>query len=136
VGTTLGKISQGTQPAWGDPQCCNLTFSFLSALVPPTFTSSQRNVTAAVGAEVRLLCRVVTAPSQTTRYWWTKNSNRIRKSSKYRPKKFRYLRIKNVDRSDAGDYVCWAKNAGGKIQQTITLNVEGKNCRRNISLID
>ncbi|CAB3977038.1 fibroblast growth factor receptor 4-like, partial [Paramuricea clavata] len=101
------------------------TLKVKASVPPPTFSSSQRNVTAAFGTEVRLPCRV-TDPSKTARHWWTRNGNEIKKSRKYRPKKFRYLRIKNVDRSDAGDYVCWAMNAGGKIQQTITLNVEGE----------
>ena len=84
------------------------------------FSSSSTTVNALVGEEVRLLCRV--KGQSKPEYWWEKNGNRLPKSKKYRIKKFRYLRIKAVEKSDAGDYVCWASNGDSKINQTITLN--------------
>ena len=91
----------------------------------PAFTNSPTNVTLLVGDKARLLCGV-NGPSN-TKYWWEKNGIRIRNSKKYRTKRFRFLRIKNVNKSDAGDYVCWASYRGGKIHQTTTLNVEDPN---------
>ena len=105
--------------------CSNKRFIFLLENATPTFTSSSTNVTLLVGAKARLLCGV-NGPSKTD-YWWEKNGIRIHKSEKYRPKRFRYLRIKNVDKSDAGNYVCWASYRGSKIHQITTLNVRGEN---------
>ena len=90
----------------------------------PAFSSSSTNVSASIGEEARLPCRV-NGPSK-TEYWWEKNGDRLRKKKKYRTKRFRYLRIKKVEKSDAGDYVCWASYRGKDIHQTITLNVKGE----------
>jgi hypothetical protein len=104
---------------------------FLFLLVtapPPTFTSPQTNFTAAVGTQVSLLCRVNITVSPESKYWWTKNGFSVSRSKKHQLKKFRYLRVKDVEKSDAGDFVCWTSNGNGhKIQRKITLNVVGKN---------
>ena len=104
---------------------CNKCFHFLLESAAPTFSSSPTNIIATVGDQARLLCRVNGPPK--TEYWWEKNNNRLRQSKKYRSKKFRYLRIKIVDKTDAGDYVCWASYRGSKVHRTITLNVKGEN---------
>ena len=36
------------------------------------------------------------------------------------------LKIKNVEKTDEGQYVCWAQNDGGRIQRAITFLVKGK----------
>ncbi|XP_028403298.1 fibroblast growth factor receptor 4-like isoform X3 [Dendronephthya gigantea] len=104
----------------------NVSASFdltVKASPPPSFQSDVSNATVVLGeSEVRLPCRVIADVN--TEYWWTKGGKRITKRKRYRIKKFRYLRIKNVENSDAGEYVCRAKNNGGEIQQTITLIVE------------
>ncbi len=66
--------------------------------------------------------------SPKSKYWWTENGIRLRKSKKYRPKRFRYLRVKDVEKSDAGDYM-FAGQAmiTIKYKKKITLNVVGKN---------
>ncbi|XP_028403293.1 fibroblast growth factor receptor 4-like [Dendronephthya gigantea] len=103
--------------------CCYLQTMRCSASAPPFFQSDVSNATVVLGeSEVKLSCRVIADVN--TQYWWTKGGKRITKRKRYRIKKFRYLRIKNVKNSDAGEYVCRAKNNGGEIQQTITLIVE------------
>ena len=59
-------------------------------------------------------------------YWFTRNGHRIEKSKQYRYEKNRALRLKKVQWTDAGEYVCYAKNAAGTVSRKITVSIFGE----------
>ena len=104
-----------------------LDFRFLLGPAAPIFAGSQTNFTATVGTNIKLWCRVrhPLYPDASTTHWWTRNGVQINMSQKHRLNQFRFLRLRGVERSDAGEYKCWAKNTGGQVQRTINLVVKG-----------
>ena len=90
----------------------------------PTIVGSQTNFNATFGLGVKLLCRFRNL-DDLSRSWWTRNGATLRKTSKYRIKPNKYLKIRKVEKSDAGEYICWAKNKNGDRQRSINLNVIG-----------
>ena len=103
---------------------CNvhLQRSFLGPL--PTIVGSKTSFDAIVGEDVKLRCRFRTL-DDLSRSWWTRNGTTLRKTSKYRIKPRKYLKIRKVEKSDAGKYICWAKNENGNRKQSINLDVIG-----------
>ena len=97
---------------------CNvhLQRSFLGPL--PTIVSSKTSFDAIVGEDVKLRCRFRNL-DDSYRTWWTRNGTTLRKTNKYRIKPFRYLKIRKLEKSDAGEYICWAKNKNAWRQTTI-----------------
>ena len=74
--------------------------------------------------EKRLPC-ILRADSAS--YRWYKNGQIIYSNGvKYRIKKQRYLKIKNIRFSDQGDYVCVVSNAEDEVNKTIHLIVTGR----------
>ena len=71
-------------------------------------------------AALRLRCLVV---ANTGKYRWFKDGRPITNTPKYRIKKFRYMKIKNIRYRDQGVYVCKAINAEGSVNKTVYLNV-------------
>ncbi len=69
---------------------------------------------------LRLRCSVV---ANTAKYRWFKNGRPITNSPKYRIKKFKYMKIKNIRYRDQGVYICQASNAEGSVKKTVYLNV-------------
>ena len=73
--------------------------------------------------EKRLPCKLTTDSANFT---WFKNGHRITESEKYRIKKQRHLKIKDVGFGDQGVYVCQVSNAQGSVNKTIYLIVTGR----------
>ncbi|XP_046850988.1 fibroblast growth factor receptor 4-like isoform X2 [Xenia sp. Carnegie-2017] len=71
----------------------------------------------------KILCNVLSVEDND--YWFTREGKRITNSKKYRYKKNRYLRIKKITWTDAGEYVCWARNKAGEVSRIINVVVVG-----------
>lgn len=74
-------------------------------------------------AEYRLKCVVEATAGE---YRWYKDNRLLKNNAKYRMKKFRYLKIKDVNFSDQGLYTCVASNVEGNVSKTVYLSVQGK----------
>ena len=105
-----------------------LTFSFFQFVsffvtVPRVKQPSKLRIVKPVGEEeVTFFCNVKQAVS----YTWYKNGKVITAAfDRYTVKKYRYLRIANVVKSDSGTFVCVASNPYGSANCTINFLVEG-----------
>ena len=102
-----------------------ILFQFVSffVTVPQVKQSSQPRIVKPVGEEeVTLFCNVKGADS----YTWYKNGKVIPAAfDRYTVKKYRYLRIVDVVKSDSGLFVCVASNDYGSANCTISFLVEG-----------
>ena len=103
---------------------CNLAIfcSYLGKSSP--FVNLPTEFNATLGGDARLLCRVRHGDFSDTS--WTRNGTTLKKSDKYRIKPKKYLRIRKVQKSDAGEYICWAKKGADKWSRRIKLNVIGR----------
>lgn len=93
----------------------------------PVFPSFQTNFTATVGAEIKLWCRAKYWDASIIAHGWTKDGIQLKKYETKYYIRFRYLRIRKVEKSDAGKYICWSKQKGGLVQRTFNLIVKGIN---------
>ena len=75
---------------------------------------------------MRLSCLV---KANTAEIRWFKDGKLIVESQKYMIKKFRYLRIKDIEKSDQGVYICNASNSEGYVTKIVHLNVIPGMCR-------
>ena len=102
-----------------------ILFQFVSffVIVPQVKQSSQPRIFKPVGEEeVKLFCNVKEAVS----YTWYKNGKVIPAAlDRYTVKKYRYLLIVDVVKSDSGLFVCVASNGYGSANCTINFLVEG-----------
>ena len=102
-----------------------ILFQFLSffVTVPQVKQPSSFRFVKPVGEEeVKLFCNVKGAVS----YTWYKNGKVIPAAfGRYTVKKYRFLRIANVVKSDSGKFVCVASNPYGSANCTINFLVEG-----------
>ena len=73
--------------------------------------------------EIRLKCIVET---DTGHYRWSRGGKELFDNDKYRVKKFRYLKIRNLVFADEGRYKCEAWNTDGNISTIFNVNVEGR----------
>ena len=104
-------------------------FSYLGKSSP--FVNLPTEFNATLGEDVKLLCRVRRGDSSDTS--WTRNGTTLKRSDKYRIKPKKYLRITKVQKSDAGEYICWAKKGADKRSRPIKLNVKGRKCEMVMS---
>ena len=104
-----------------------ILFHFVSffVTVPQVKQSSPPTVVKLVGEkEVQLFCKINV--KEAVSYTWYKNGKVITAAfDRYTVKKYRYLRIANVVKSDSGKFVCVASNPYGSANCTINFLVEG-----------
>ena len=102
-----------------------ILFQFVSffVTVPQVKQSSQPRIVKPVGeVEVKFVCSVKKAVF----YNWYKNGKVIPAAvDRYTVKKYRYLLIVDVEKSDSGLFVCVASNDYGSANCTINFLVEG-----------
>ena len=102
-----------------------ILFQFVSffVTVPQVKQSSQPRIVKPVGeVEVKFVCSVKKAVF----YNWYKNGKVIPAAvDRYTVKKYRYLLIVDVEKSDSGLFVCVASNDYGSANCTISFLVEG-----------
>lgn len=103
-------------------------YVFVYAGVVPSFkyinASEEQYYSAKNGTnEIRLKCIV---EADTGHYRWSRDGKELFESGKYRVKKFRYLKIRNLVFADSGRYKCEAWNADGNIRAIFNVDVEGR----------
>jgi len=55
--------------------------------------------------------------------FWKKNEKRIESDRKYDVSVMGFLKIRNANLNDAGNYTCFASNIGGSVNKTILFTV-------------
>ncbi|XP_068734988.1 fibroblast growth factor receptor-like 1 [Montipora capricornis] len=92
---------------------------------PPSFINKGYRAWPA-SHRVRLKCKAVGAPP--LHYKWFKDGQRLlsRRKDPYLNSSLWYLKLKNLDLDDAGEYTCIVTNPYGRINYTYVLNVVAK----------
>ncbi|XP_046850980.1 fibroblast growth factor receptor 4-like [Xenia sp. Carnegie-2017] len=98
------------------------TINSADGIAPPSFKTNVTSFKLEINARrADIFCKVLSEVEN--EYWFTRNGHRIKKSKQYRYEKNRALRLKKVQWTDAGEYVCYAKNAAGTVSRKITVSI-------------
>ena len=70
--------------------------------------------------------RCVVSLHYTLEYSWLYNGKVLEKSDKYKIREAKFMRIRNVEKKDAGVYTCLVRNKFGISRRNYTLSVIGE----------